>query len=210
MAGTPASRQCREVNLTECAGLSSATLLAALTGLPHLEALVLDGVVEAGDELLTQLPQSTPLQRLSLCRCPVTDRGVCALAERLPSLQEVGLDDCTKVSPAALSALARRCRRLHVLSLRRCTHVTDEAVAEVAELGTLRDVALSGIRQVGPCMGCPPGGRASACLAAGSINSERGSRPGSSELTIFRRIPIPGGGMQSIRKCCPPLDLLCS
>lgn len=145
--------QLRELDLTECAGLSCATLLAALSGLKQLEGLVLDGVVEADDALLAQLPEGTPLRRLSLAHCAVTDAGVAALAAALPGLLELRMDDCAKVGPPALAALAAGCRGLHTLSLRRCVKVTDAALSQVAELGTLRCLSLSGIRQLdGSCL----------------------------------------------------------
>lgn len=146
--------QLRELDLTECAGLAGSTLLTAIGGLPLLEELRLDGVVEASDDLLRALVPGTPLQRLSLALCPVTDAGVVALAELLgPGLRELRLDDCTKVGPPALTALAKCCPQLQTLSLRRCVKLTDAAVAEVAEQGQLRELSLNSCRQLkGGCL----------------------------------------------------------
>ena len=59
----------RELDLEGCRGVGAAALQKVLLGaLPALERVVLDGIPEVNDALLTEVALSTPVRRISFSR----------------------------------------------------------------------------------------------------------------------------------------------
>lgn len=60
---------CSELDLEGCRGVGAAALQRVLLGaLPALEQVVLDGIPEVNDALLTEVALSTPVRRISFSR----------------------------------------------------------------------------------------------------------------------------------------------
>jgi len=144
----------KHVDLSGCRGLSPEALQGGLLKLKHLSDLSLDYVGDVNDELLKELGEQTPIQRLSinLC-CNVTDKGICGLAgARKSALLELSCNDIIKLTDSSLLSLAESCVALERLSLRRCHRMTDAGLAAVAANGWLQSVAVSGVPSVGPLL----------------------------------------------------------
>jgi hypothetical protein len=82
-----------------------------------LEGLVLDGVGEVDDQLLTEICLSLPkLSRLSIKFCSlVSDVGLRGIAAGCGHrLSDLGIDEITKVTDQGVVALAEACINLQV------------------------------------------------------------------------------------------------
>lgn len=108
---------------------------------------------QVGDPLLVGCPPLRDLQRLRLNnnRC-VTDEGLRALADKVPSLEELGLA-MAMISDAGLCALLPRLSRLRGLNVASCDFVTDRLFpALLQHCAGLRDLNVSfcsGISEAG-------------------------------------------------------------
>lgn len=141
----------RELDLSECRGVSGAALHSILTGaLPLLESVMLTGIPEVSNALLAEMALGLPLRHISVARCAgVSDEGLRALAAACPHLLTLRADACTKITDAGIVALAESCKELQVLSLHGCTKVSDEAVAAVALHGSLTSLNVNSIPGIG-------------------------------------------------------------
>lgn len=109
----------RELDLSECRGVSGAALHSILTGaLPLLESVMLTGIPEVSNALLAEMALGLPLRHISVARCAgVSDEGLRALAAACPHLLTLRADACTKITDAGIVALAESCKELQVWSM---------------------------------------------------------------------------------------------
>jgi hypothetical protein len=154
----------KQLNLSECRGLSSDTIKTAILGLPQLESLILDGISsEIDDSLLGVIgggangggangggangTAALPLlTSLSLAACPrVTSAGLTNLVTALPKMRKLGLSECLHVDAATVIKIASTCKYLEEISLERCIAVDDEAVSALSHLDRLQMIDLSGV-----------------------------------------------------------------
>jgi hypothetical protein len=153
----------RRLDLTDCRGLPSAALRHALSRLPLLASLSLDGVPEADERVVAEgvasgaAAREGALREVSLrgCGAGVTDASLAALARcaSARALESLRLDECHSFSDAGLASLASTLRSLRELSLRRCSpSLTDAALADLvtrASSGTLTRASFSGLQGAG-------------------------------------------------------------
>jgi hypothetical protein len=90
--------------------------LAALAGLPGLEAIDLSGCAAVTDSGLMHLARLRGLKAVGLAGTQVTDSGVALLPARFPELEELNLTGAANVSEAAVPNLMRL-RKLKSLAL---------------------------------------------------------------------------------------------
>lgn len=112
--------RCRELDLTECRGVSHAALQSALTGaLPALETVILAGIPEVSNALLAEMALGISLKHLSVGRCAqVGDEGLRGLAVACPQLQTLRAEKCTKITDDGVVAMAEGCKELQVCVVR--------------------------------------------------------------------------------------------
>ncbi|DBB02954.1 hypothetical protein WJX77_009284 [Trebouxia sp. C0004] len=141
----------RELDLSECRGVSGSALQAILTGaLPALESVMLTGIPEVSNSLLAEMGLGLPLRHISVAKCTaIGDEGLRGLAAASPQLLTLRADQCTKITDDGVVALAESCKELQVLSLHGCTKVSDEAVAAVALHGSLHSLVVNSIPGIG-------------------------------------------------------------
>lgn len=85
------------------------------TQLPSLECLILNGIPEVTDVVLTQTALSASLRELSISHCArVTDSGLRALARGCPHLQVLRVDEVSKIGSPGVLAIAEHCKELRV------------------------------------------------------------------------------------------------
>lgn len=91
------------------------------------------------------------LQRLDVSHCPdVRARGIGAIAQRCPDLQEVTLVGCTSVGDDACEMLARYSQRLRHLDLSDCQRVSESGVGVIGRNITgLAKLNVTGCKKVG-------------------------------------------------------------
>ncbi|EFJ52453.1 hypothetical protein VOLCADRAFT_86557 [Volvox carteri f. nagariensis] len=143
------------LDLADCRGVSSDSLVVSLPRMTRLRSLKLDGIPELDDAVLMAVGSLTQLRELSIRCCQgVTDEGLTALAAtRGLELEVLRLDECGgKVTDRGVQALASQCKALRVFSARRCTRLGDQALADLLRMGTMRHLTLSGVTAVGPAV----------------------------------------------------------
>mmetsp|Transcript_17075 Transcript_17075/g.47662 ORF Transcript_17075/g.47662 Transcript_17075/m.47662 type:complete len:834 (-) Transcript_17075:392-2893(-) len=101
------------------------------------------------DEGLGALAGLTRLSTLNLAQCVhITDRGLCLVADNMPSLAHLNISGCVQVTDVGLSHLPRL-RHLEVLEIPWCLKVTDNGLAALRPLhSTLRSLNISGCQLV--------------------------------------------------------------
>jgi DNA repair protein RAD7 len=139
----------KELDVAECRGLGATTLTRAISGLPTLESLTLDGISSEIDDMLLGVIASgaVPMLRcLSLAACPqMTSAGIRKVVAALPHMIKLVLSECSNVDAALVVEIAGKCKQLEEISLRRCINVNDGAVEALSTLDELRKIDLSGI-----------------------------------------------------------------
>ncbi len=107
---------CRELDLSECRGVSGSALQAVLTGaLPALECVMLTGIPEVSNSLLAEMGLGLPLRHISIGLCTaVGDEGLRGLAAACPQLLTLRADQCVKITDDGMVALAESCKELQV------------------------------------------------------------------------------------------------
>ena len=117
----------RELDLSECRGVSGAALQAVLTGaLPALESVMLTGIPEVSNSLLAEMGLGLSLRHISVANCiAVGDEGLRGLAVACPQLLTLKADKCTKITDDGIVAIAESCKELQV-KLARTATVTPE------------------------------------------------------------------------------------
>ena len=111
---------CRILDLTDCRGLSGASLRSILCGASNLalvEALSLDGIGEVGDQLLAEICVSLPkLARLSIRFCSlISDAGLRGIAAGCgPRLTDLYVDEVATITDAGMLALSDACMNIQV------------------------------------------------------------------------------------------------
>lgn len=136
----------------------------------HTEPLMwIGGVVASGTNCLRKL------KTLDLGECPVTDRGLSAIAQgckRLsflnlyncieisdvsvveivannPKLKLLNLSGCVKITSKSVCAIGRNCPELTSLNLSRCLLVTDKGIKTIAQgCRNLQAVNLAGLKKI--------------------------------------------------------------
>ena len=120
---------CRELELSECRGVSGAALQAVLTGaLPALETVLLTGIPEVSNSLLAEMGLGLPLRHINVANCiAVGNEGLRGLAVACPQLLTLNADKCTKVTDEGVVAIAESCKELQVrlLECQASEHVSE-------------------------------------------------------------------------------------
>ena len=106
----------RELELSECRGVSGAALQAVLTGaMPALETVLLAGIPEVSNSLLAEMGLGLPLRHISVANCTaVGDEGLRGLAVACPQLLTLNADKCTKITDEGVVAIAESCKEMQV------------------------------------------------------------------------------------------------
>ena len=87
--------------------------------------LWIGGVVGLGSHSLRKL------QTLDLSECPVTDRGLLAIAEGCKRLTFLNLYNCTDLTDASVAVMMAASPRLRLLNLSGCTKITSKSICAV-------------------------------------------------------------------------------
>ncbi|CAI9100713.1 OLC1v1037872C1 [Oldenlandia corymbosa var. corymbosa] len=145
----------RELHLDECQGIDAMHILPALQNLQNLEVLSLSGLETVSDDFVLEFlrARGPSIKELVLSDCTrLTDSSVRAIAESCPELCAVDLSNLCKLTDAAIGYLANGCRAIQYLKLRR-NYFSDEAVAAYLETcgNSLRELSLSNVEQVAEC-----------------------------------------------------------
>ena len=109
---------CRELDLSECRGVSGSALQATVTGaLPGLESVMLTGIPEVSNGLLAEMGLGLQLRHISVARCTaIGDEGLRGLAAASPQLLTLRADQCVKITDDGVIALAESCKEMQVSS----------------------------------------------------------------------------------------------
>ena len=110
---------CRNLDLSECRGVSGSALQSILTGaMPALESVMLTGIPEVSNTLLAEMALGLPLRHINVARCTaVSDEGLRGLAAACPQLLSLQADACIKITDAGVVALSESCRELQVCEM---------------------------------------------------------------------------------------------
>ncbi len=121
----------RELDLSECRGVSGSALQGILTGaLPALESVMLTGIPEVSNSLLAEMGLGLPLRHISVAKCTaIGDQGLRGLAAASPQLLTLRADQCTKITDDGVVALAESCKELQVNLL--CTAMYVDLLASM-------------------------------------------------------------------------------
>jgi hypothetical protein len=76
------------------------------------------------DDVVRAAANLPELRELRMSFSQVTDAGIAALAAGVPRLRVLVIDECLKLTDAALMLVADGCRELQLLSVRRCSRGT--------------------------------------------------------------------------------------
>ena len=108
--------ECRELDLSECRGISGSALHSALAGaMPALESVMLTGIPEVSNALLQEMALGVSMRYISIARCTaISDEGLRGLAAACPQLLTLQADACIKITDAGIVALSESCRELQV------------------------------------------------------------------------------------------------
>ncbi|RDB22755.1 SCF E3 ubiquitin ligase complex F-box protein grrA [Hypsizygus marmoreus] len=119
-------------------------LAKALRACPHLESVILSGVLDTTDRTVVLLAQlAINLQGINLTGCDqVTDIGILELTTKSLPLQWIQLNGVTGITDPSVSAIAKTCSRLVELELCDLPLLTPVAVRDIwsfsRKLRTLR------------------------------------------------------------------------
>lgn len=106
-------------------------LYTALSNLTQLSELYLSNNRSVNDETLKCISQScSHLEKLSLCNCDITDRGLIWISQ-LNRLSYLDLDSCDRITDTGVKTLVNF-HYLEVLRLVRCTKITDDSMIQFA------------------------------------------------------------------------------
>ena len=95
-----------------------------------------------GEDALVHL-HGLPLEELDLSGLDVSDRTVCQLAEKVPSLKKVVMWGCDMLSDEGVCVMAKYWKELKILNLALCTKLTDVALEAIATMVHLQCLAAS-------------------------------------------------------------------
>ncbi|KAL8613085.1 hypothetical protein ACOMHN_035026 [Nucella lapillus] len=110
---------CHELRLLEMSGITTVTndlILQLADNCPHLSHLGIKGCRQVTDHAVCTLVKQCPIRSLVLSGIlNLTDKCIFALANSRPELEEIYLNGCAHISPAAVRYLCDCCiGRLHV------------------------------------------------------------------------------------------------
>lgn len=165
-------RSILEIDLQGCQAISSASVTALLTNLPHLRELRLAQCVGidshaftdlkpglrfdalrildltacdgVGDEAIARIIPAAPrLRNLVLAKCRhITDQAVRAICTLTKNLHYIHLGHCQLLTDNAVIELVQQCNRIRYIDLACCSRLTDASVRHLAKLPKLRRVGL--------------------------------------------------------------------
>lgn len=120
----------KDLNVSNCHGVTDAGVCAIAAGCTNLQALNCAFLRRVSDVSLLALGTHCPwLHELVMSgNVQVSDAGVLALAQGCKHLGRVNLTHCPLVSDTAVDALLRHCRRLAVLTVSNCPRIDEDRV----------------------------------------------------------------------------------
>ena len=126
-----------EIDLHACQNISSPSVAALMSQLPHLRELRLAHCIRVADEAFTTLsPRMVfdSLRILDLTACDmVGDAAVCQIIPQAPRLRNLVLAKCRNITDMAISAICRLGKNLHYIHLGHCQNISDEAVIQLVK-----------------------------------------------------------------------------
>jgi len=159
-----------ELDLSMCSWLDNAYLEQFIDKFPHLKSLKISSNVQFNYDSWALLGRLKGLQSLSIARSQqLTDEDFILIARGCPTLHELDVEDCPKLSDVSVTEIARimpsliqvnlsrtaitdtavinvcyYCKQLQVLNLTRCSNITDYGVFEALKANkTLKIIVLS-------------------------------------------------------------------
>lgn len=130
-----------------------AELSTSIKSMPNLKVVGLVGCRVSDECLFTLGAHCHKLKRLNVsCNEDITDKGLKALAEGCPSLEQLKLNECL-ITDEGITAIANSCSSLTLVDLVRCSRITDLSVNEIAmQCPLLQDIKLEGCRVSDECL----------------------------------------------------------
>ncbi|CAI8044229.1 Dynein regulatory complex subunit 6 [Geodia barretti] len=141
------NRKLRTLKIENGTVLSDMSLRVLSRGCRDLHYLHLAGCSRLSDKGLSDVKRLKKLSVLNIADCTrVSDLGVRHIAESSfgPTLRELNLTNCQKLSDISLLRLTPACPALSHLSLAYCHHVSDTGVELLSQLPLLYSLDLSG------------------------------------------------------------------
>lgn len=165
-------RSILEIDLAGCQSISSASITALLSNLPHLRELRLAQCIGidshaftdvkptlrfdalrildltacdgVGDDAIARIIPAAPrIRNLVLAKCRhITDRAVKAICTLTKNLHYIHLGHCQLLTDNAVIELVQQCNRIRYIDLACCSRLTDASVRHLAKLPKLRRVGL--------------------------------------------------------------------
>lgn len=78
----------------------------------------------------------------------MSSAGVIVLCGSLPTLTELDVGFCARVTDTAISTICKELPSLRKLSLQNCRAVTDEGISLLSQLSCLEDINLQGLERM--------------------------------------------------------------
>jgi len=151
----------REVYLSNCAGITTASVLKIASSCAELSCLSLEGVPKVNDTAIVALAQKhCRLRELNLSarllgntsssnvpRCG--PRGVIAIGQHCADLRILRCNSCSRIDDLSMIVLAKGCPRIEELSMKRCYKLGDKALSAIGKhCHCLRRVLLSSCKEM--------------------------------------------------------------
>lgn len=147
------------LDLSQCSGVTDATIAAVAKNCVALEALNLGHCSQITDAGVSAIASCSGLTTLILEECSkITDNAIQALSDGCTSLEHFNIRNCKKVTGVSISQLARKCTKLQQINLCFCDYITDQAISVLASnctqlrylnLGHCKRLTDQSIRQIG-------------------------------------------------------------
>lgn len=143
----------RELYIDDCQGIDAMRILSALEKLEYLEVLSVAGIQTVCDDFIWEFisVHGPTMKELVLTDCSrLTDFSLKAIAETCPELRALDLGNLCKLTDSAFGYLASGCQAMQTLKLR-CNSFSDEAIAAFLEIsgGSLKELSLNNVSKIG-------------------------------------------------------------
>lgn len=143
----------RELYIDDCQGIDAMLILSALEKLECLEVLSVAGIQTVCDDFIWEFisVHGPTMKELVLTDCSrLTDFSLKAIAETCPELRALDLGNLCKLTDSAFGYLASGCQAMQTLKLR-CNSFSDEAIAAFLEIsgGSLKELSLNNVSKIG-------------------------------------------------------------
>ncbi|XP_034700394.1 uncharacterized protein LOC117925486 [Vitis riparia] len=143
----------RELYIDDCQGIDAMHILSALEKLEYLEVLSVAGIQTVCDDFIWEFisVHGPTMKELVLTDCSrLTDFSLKAIAETCPELRALDLGNLCKLTDSAFGYLASGCQAMQTLKLR-CNSFSDEAIAAFLEIsgGSLKELSLNNVSKIG-------------------------------------------------------------